>query len=155
MRVGGEALFAGTVLLVLLAPLGCAPSDADSEPLVTDGRRDLLLDAEHVELLEGFEGRGALTILPGYADVQGDVALPVPRNSRLRWQLGAAGRPGRFVARVARLVTGTDADPTLATVRVGLSVAATTSTVRNIPISGSNTKPAINVPKTAPSVLIP
>jgi arylsulfatase A-like enzyme len=81
--------------------------------LATDVRRDLLMDAARVELLEGFEGIDRLAVWNDEKRTNPDrpgVVLPVRRTSRLRWDVGA--RPGRFLARVARLQALPAADAT-------------------------------------------
>jgi len=89
--------------------------------LPTDARRDLLLDAGRVELLEGFDD---LDRLLAWSDEKRhnpdrtEVALAVRRDCRLVWHVEA--RPGRFTLAAARLQKQLGADDTPCRVRVSV-----------------------------------
>lgn len=97
------------VLAVALTVSACSDSP---EPLMGDARRELLLDGEHVQLLEGFGEFTGLVVwkdfLQRYNIDRDELPLLVTRNSRLVWQLDA--RSGAFVTRAARYHAGGAAD---------------------------------------------
>jgi arylsulfatase A-like enzyme len=91
----------GLVLALLSALPGC--SDVPQFALPT--RLDLLTDTAHVELLSGFAGRTSLLTWCDRSDPERDeVGLILERPATLLWHADVG--PGRFLARVARLTTG-------------------------------------------------
>jgi arylsulfatase A-like enzyme len=89
--------------------------------LPTDARRDLLLDAARVELLEGFDDLDQLLAWSDEKRTNPDrteIALPVRRDCKLEWRVEA--RPGRFEMGAARLQKQLGADDTPCRVRVSV-----------------------------------
>ncbi len=115
-----KARVTSTVLLVLAVVItGTMLWRGLQSELLRDVRRDLLLDAAHVRLLQGFEGADALSVLHDAKATNPDrdaIAIPVRRRSALEWDVEA--RPGRFTMEVARLAYGPAADATPCTVTV-------------------------------------
>ncbi|MFT7463773.1 MAG: hypothetical protein ACI9EF_002120, partial [Pseudohongiellaceae bacterium] len=110
-----RALCAGlSVGLALLVFNGCSDEPASSyeNGFLGDVHRELLLDSEHVQLLDGFEGFTSLVVWKEFLERfnldRDELPLPVPNPSRLSWELD--GRPGVFVAQVARYHAGSSAD---------------------------------------------
>jgi arylsulfatase A-like enzyme len=101
------------VTLVAVALLGVFRPWYHEPVFELDGRRDLLLDLDRVELMEGFPDGVPLQVWGEFPrpnlDRQQVAVVPFPRNGRLRWHLGS-DRPGRFSARVARLTLGSQGD---------------------------------------------
>lgn len=117
------------VLAMAVAVSACSDSP---EPLMGDGRRDLLLDGDHVQLLEGFGQFTELVVwndfLQRYNIDRDELPLLVTRNSRLVWRLDA--RPGGFVTRAARYHVGGVADDQRCTLTV-------TALSDGLPVEGS------------------
>jgi hypothetical protein len=79
--------------------------------LPTDARRDLLLDAARVELLEGFDDLDQLLAWSDEKRTNPDrteIALPVRRDCKLEWRVEA--RPG--ASRWARRACRSSSEPT-------------------------------------------
>ncbi len=99
--------------------------------VVDDVRRDLLLDGARVELLEGFEGVETLHIWNDAKLTNHDrdeIALPMRRNARLRWN--AEARPGALRLSAARLSVGADGDDSPCLVIVSATVGGLRQTVQ-------------------------
>ena len=107
-------------VVVLFALLWLAPGALSSFPAMSvDGRRDLLLDQESIELGPQFFGRSELSIWHDAMGVNPDrpeVAVTFPRSGSLLWKVHA--RTGRFVTQVARLGVDDQGDESPAVFRV-------------------------------------
>ena len=131
--------------IVVLVVLGVwRPWQADPR-LRTDLRRDLLLDPQHVELLEGFEPGTRLVVWPDHPrenlDREQVAVVPFPRNGRMLWHVGA--RPGRFSARAARLQLGQAGDASSCRVTVAIvGGSATDSVTVEVPVVGPDLEAA-------------
>lgn len=95
------------------------------EPVLElDIRRDLFLDGDKIEFIEGFLEPPSLYVWPKIPDPNLDreqiPLVPFTRNCRLRWHVDA--RPGRFSTRFARLATGVGGDTTPCLLRVSVVV---------------------------------
>ncbi len=80
--------------------------------LEVDIRRDMFLDGDRLEFVQGFLQPPQLYVWPDLPNPNPDreqvAIVPFTRNCVLRWHVGA--RPGRFSTRVSRLVQGKGGD---------------------------------------------
>jgi arylsulfatase A-like enzyme len=118
-RVRAARLFSMVLLVAAVLITGTMLWRGLQPRLQGDVRRDLLLDAAHVRLLDGF---GDMDTLLAWSDEKAtnpdraEVALPVRRNCALEWDVDA--RPGRFTMGFARLIVGPAADATPCTITI-------------------------------------
>jgi len=113
---GGVALKRVVLLAVIgsLLLLGVLRPGCSGTPLKIDLRRDLFLDSERIEFVEGFLEPPRLYVLPTVPDPNRSrdqiPLVPFTRNCRLLWHVNA--RPGRFSTQFVRLSQGGEADVT-------------------------------------------
>jgi len=112
-------LLSTTLLVLAVIATGAMLWRGLQPELLSDVRRDLLVDAAHVRLISGFDDTNALFAWSDEKATNPDrdaIAIPVRRNSVLEWDLNA--RPGRFTMELARLVVGPAADESPCTITV-------------------------------------
>jgi arylsulfatase A-like enzyme len=107
-RVVLLAAIGSLIFLGVLRP-GCSGT-----PLETDLRRDLFLDSDRIEFVEGFLEPPQLYVLPTIPDPNQSrdqiPIVPFTRNCRLLWHVDA--RSGHFSTQFARLSQGGEEDAT-------------------------------------------